>query len=169
VGYEEQKKQPKEAIQTNPYETKKHTTLYEKPVHVPLNQRVLVFALVTLIGVCNSGIALIDAYRERYPTVDGYLFIGIATLIPYGVGAIGMLTQFFHRSAKYWFWAVGSIVAQLPGLLIWSMCAAMPTPRMHLGAGQMHIFFLPIVHIGYSMFVYFGIGLLILAISRDGK
>jgi len=154
---------------TNPYETNGQAARSEKPIGVQSNWRIILLALVTLMGAGNTVTALMNAYRERYPTLDGYLFIGIATLIPYGVGAVGLLTQLARRSTMFWLWSMASIVALLPGLLLWSIYASFPTPRVHMGAGQMHIFFLPIIHIGYCFLVYLGAGLLALAISADGN
>lgn len=122
--------------------------------------------MVSLVGIGNTSAALIDAYREGYPTLDGYLFIGIATLIPMAFGVAGMLILIVRRLTTYLLWSAGSFVALLPGLLVWSVCAAMPSPRIHIGAGQMHIFFLPVIHIGYCFLVYLGTGLLALVVSR---
>ncbi len=55
--------------------------------------RSLLLALVSFTGIGNTAAALIDAYHEGYPTLDGYLFIGIATLIPLVIGLIGMLVM----------------------------------------------------------------------------
>lgn len=60
-------------------------------------------------------------------------------------------------------------VALFPGLLVWIVCASMPTPRICVGSGQMHIFFLPVFHLGYCFFVYLGTGLLALVASNPGK
>ena len=133
---------------------------------VRTNFRVSLLAIVSLVGIGNTSAALIDAYREGYPTLDGYLFIGIATLIPTVFGVAGMLFSIVRRFTTYVIWFAGSIVALLPGLLVLSFYAAMPTPRIYVGAGQMHIFFLPIIHIGYCFLVYLGTGLLALVVSE---
>ncbi len=31
---------------------------------------------------------------------------------------------------------------------------------MHIGAGQMHLFFLPVIHVGYCYLVYLATGLI---------
>ena len=123
--------------------------------------------LASVLGLGNTAAALTDAYRERYPTFDGYLFIGIATQVPFAIGAVGIFTQILRRASSFWLWTAGTYVVILPGLLVWSFYASIPTPRTHMGAGQMHIFFLPFIHIGYCFVVYLVTGLLALFVSRD--
>lgn len=128
--------------------------------------RLSLLAMAVIAGIANISAALIDAYREGYPTSDGYLFVAIMTLIPIAIAVIGMLILIGSRLTTYLIWSTGTFVAVVPGLLVWSYCAALPSPRVHMGAGQMHIFFLPIIHIGYSLLVYFGIGLLVMVASQ---
>lgn len=151
---------------TNPYESSLHSpdvcrTKIQRP-----GLRFSVLAVAVLAGIGNTSAALIDAYREGYPTGDGYLFIGITTLIPISIAVIGMFILIGRRMLTYLIWSTGSIVAILPGLLAWSLCAALPSPRVHSGAGQMHIFFLPIIHIGYSLLIYSGTGILVMVASQ---
>ena len=80
-----------------------------------------------------------------------------------------MLILFSRQLKTYLIWSVGSFTALLPGPLVWSLYAAWPTPRIHMGAGQMYIFFLPVIHIGYSLLVYFGTGLLVIVASQREK
>jgi hypothetical protein len=122
--------------------------------------------MVTFVGIWNTSAALTDAYREGYPTLDGYLFIGTASLIPMAIGVVAMSIVIGRRLTTYLLWSAGSLVALLPGLLLWTVCAAMPTPRSGSGVGQMHIFFLPMIHIGYCSLVYFGTGLIAVVVSR---
>jgi hypothetical protein len=151
---------------TNPYETNEHASDVSKELSVRSNFRVSLLALVSVVGIGNTCAALIDAYREGYPSLDGYLFIGIATLIPMAIGVAGMLLSIARRFKTYLVWSAGSLLALIPGLFVWSVCAAIPTPRIHMGVGQMHIFFLPVFHIGYCLIVYLGTGLLALVVSE---
>jgi hypothetical protein len=122
--------------------------------------RVSLLGLVLLLGIGNLSAAFIDTYREGYPTRDGYLFIGIATLLPMMCGGAGMLCSFTRRLETYLIWTAGSVIALLPGFIVWSIFASIPTPRMHIGAGQMHLFFLPVIHVGYCYLVYLATGLI---------
>jgi hypothetical protein len=152
---------------SNPYESVEHVIDGAREINGFLSFRVLLLALVLIIGVGNTTVALVDAYREGYPTSDGYLFIGIATLLPTLVGGAGMLYAISRRFLTYLVWSIGTIVALLPGLIVWSACAVIPTPRVHMGAGQMHVFFLPVIHIGYCFFVYLAVGLLAQVVSKS--
>ncbi len=131
--------------------------------------RLSLLGMAVLAGIGNTSAALIDAYREGYPTLDGYLFIGITTMIPWVIGVMGMLLCFVRPFSTYSLWSLGTFVALLPGLLLWSVYTAMPSPRIHTGAGQMHIFFLPVIHIGYSFLVYLGTALLGFVVSQNPK
>lgn len=131
--------------------------------------RLSLLGLAALIGLGNTSAALIDAYRVSYPTLDGYLFIGITTMIPWMIGIIGMLLCFLRPLSTYSLWTVGTFVALLPGVLLWTVYAAGPSPRLYTGAGQMHIFLFPVMHIGYSFFVYLGTALLGAVVSRNSK
>jgi hypothetical protein len=148
---------------SNPYERASNAS---QRFSVRSNLRLSLLAIVSLVGIGNTSAALIDAYREGYPTLDGYLFIGIATQIPMVLGVAGMLLSIARRFTTYLIWFAGSNVSLLPGLLVWAVCAAIPAPRIHIGAGQMHIFFLPVLHIGYCFLVYLGTGLLALVVSE---
>ena len=154
---------------TNPYETSKDAIAIAQSLRFRLRLRLSTFGMAALAGIGNTSAALIDAYREGYPTLDGYLFIGITTMIPWMVGVIGMLLCFMRPFPTYCLWSVGTFVALLPGLFLWTVCAAMPSPRIHTGAGQMHIFFLPVIHIGYSFLVYLGTALLGVVVTQNSK
>lgn len=125
--------------------------------------------MAALIGLGITSAALIDASREGVKTLEGYLFVGIATTIPWVIGLIGMLFCFVRRLSTYSLWTVGTFVVLLPGLLLWTFYAARPSLRAYSGAGQMHIFLLPIVHIGYGLLIYSGTVLLGCVVSRDPK
>jgi hypothetical protein len=151
---------------TNTFETNEIASVDSQSFNDRSNFRTKLLAMVALVGIGNTAVALTDAYREGYSSFDGYLFIGIATLIPMIIGIAGMLVSIVRHFTTYLIWSAGAMVAMLPGLLVWSAYAALPTPRNHMGAGQMHIFFLPVIHIGYCLLVYLGTGLLALVVSE---
>lgn len=132
-----------------------------------LGLRLSLLGMSALTGIGNTSAALIDAYREGYPNVDGYLFIGIATMIPWVIGVTGMRLCFERPLSTYTHWSVGTFVALLPGLFVWILLGVKPS-SVHTGAGQMHIFLLPVIHIGYSLVVYLATALLAVA-SRNPK
>ena len=144
----------------NPYQSNQldHVALHASGVK--WHGRILVLAVVVALGVANTVAALIDTFREGFSTFDGNLFVGIATLIPFAIGVTGMLLLIAGRSFSYWIWSAGTVVAILPGLLVWLICSFIPSPRVHNGAGQMHIFFYPILHIAYCFVPYSGAGFL---------
>ena len=119
------------------------------------------------IGVANNVAALVDAYREGYSAIDGYIFISVATQIPVLIGWLGMLATIFRKTKSYWIWFGGVLATTIPGLLIWTICASMPVPRLHTGAGQMHIFFFPIIHIAYCFLIYLGTALMTAVVQSD--
>ena len=145
---------------TNPYGVETLGVTNEAGNALQTMNRVIAFSIAIGMGLANTIAALIDAYREGYPTMDGYIFISVATQIPIWLGVLGMLVTIFRQTKSYWIWCGGVLVAMLPGLLIWTICALLPVPRLHSGAGQMHIFFLPIIHIAYSLLIYLGTALM---------
>ena len=152
---------------TNPYQANELDSVASHASGTKWQERILVLAVVVALGAANTIAALIDTFREGLPTIDGYLFVGIASLIPFAMGVTGMLPLFTRRSPSYWIWSAGTIVAILPGLIVWLLYSLIPSPRVHNGAGQMHIFFLPIIHILYCIVPYLGAGFLALVVVPE--
>lgn len=134
---------------------------------MPDQQRIVTLVLVVSLAIINCVSASIDAKREGYPHLEGYLFFGIASVLPHLVGAMLMLTKLTGSAANYWLWSIATILAVLPGLPLWILCAIQPEPRNYISAGQMHIFLIPILHVAYSILVYFATWLIELAAKRE--
>ena len=67
---------------TNPYDASPHAPSVKHATSFRPGLRFSLLAVAALAGLGNTTAALIDAYKERYPHLDGYLFIGITTVIP---------------------------------------------------------------------------------------
>ncbi len=131
--------------------------------------RLSMFALLLLLGVTNVLTAHVDAYKEGYRTADGYAFIAVTTFLPCAVGIAGMLRLNDRGWKIFLIWYAGSLTAMIPGVLIWLWYAVKPMPRIYEGKGQMHIFLFPMIHLGFSLIVYFTTALLVLVNSQRTK
>lgn len=108
--------------------------------------------LLVAVAVSTLAAAMVDSVREGYVWMGGLLFIGIASMTPSFIGVL--VTRRLRNSVRVWIWLSGALIATLPMLGIWIIAALKPVPRQYVGAGQMHIFLLPVVHVVTSIPIY---------------
>ncbi len=142
----------------NPYSPPAKAPQRERRLSARVRFRYTTLAIVALACLLIPTIALIDAAREGYYEPVGFGFIALVAFLPGAIGFKAMLATRHRSSGVFLVWVVGTLIVILPGLVVWTICALQPVPRMHLGAGQMHIFFFPVLHLVGSVVVYLGTG-----------